>query len=292
MPLRNLSSSLLNRILAQKPTLTVLLKLTLKDATELGFTKFPSALVYDGVTYRPGLDLTTLTTSLGFTVDNFETGGYFTEQLTELDAASGKYDSAQYDLMLIDRENLGQGGTVISHGMVREIRCADNMFTVEMADSNQQIQAPVGYLTAGMCQTDVFSSKCGLSVNGTHPTLSLPFKATGVKVTVVGSHFAFQTDLHGFPAQYFTNGKVVWTAGANAGTVSEVKLFRVDVTTSGEFTLQEPPRFGPVAEGDQFTVTWGCNKTYKQCGEVQNRRNMFMAFPHMVGQRKTYTSGQ
>ena len=292
MPLRNISSTLLNRILSQKPTLTVLLKLTLTDSSVLGFTKFPSPLTVDGVTYNPGLDITTISTSLGFTVDNFETGGYFNEQLTELDAAGGKYDAARYDLLLIDRENLSQGGVLITRGLVREIRCADNMFTVEMADVNQKTQAPVGYLTAGLCQTNVFSGLCGLDPDDDHPTLNLPFKKTGVAVTSVSNHLVFHTDLQGYPAQFFTNGKLTWTSGANAGTTSEVKEFRVDVSTSGEFVLQEPPRFGPVAEGDTFTVLWGCNKTFHQCGQVNNRTEMYMCFPHLVGQRKLYTSGQ
>ena len=60
MPLRDMSAGMLANIINQKPTLQIFLKVTLQSGAILGFTKFPEPLTYDGVTYLPGLNVTTI----------------------------------------------------------------------------------------------------------------------------------------------------------------------------------------------------------------------------------------
>lgn len=287
MPERDISVALAAAISNQSPTLQLLLKLTLRDATVMGFAKFPVAVTYSGVTYRPGLNISVVQSQIGLSVDNLETGaGYKDGVITEAEVAAGIYDRARTELFLMDRSNHAAGSCIIQRGLVREIRSRDDQFSVEIASLVSLLQANVGRLVTPYCDTDVFSTACGLSENGTHPTLSKPFKWTGATVSVVNSSIIFRAnDATAFPTDYFTNGKLTWLTGDNAGVLSEVKAHGLSAGVA-IFTLHEPPRIAPVSVGDTFTVLFGCNKAAERCKAAGNFTN-FQGYPFLPGARKS-----
>lgn len=291
MPTRALSVDLAAAIADGKPSLQVFLKVTCSDSTVLGFTGLDVAVVYSGVTYQPGLTVTQIESGLGLSVDNLETSGFYREDIiTELDAAAGKYDAARYELFVLDYEDLAAGAMILQRGLVREIRSADNLFTVNLASLSQLVGANVGHLTSANCQVkQVGDSQCGLNLEaGTHPTLSLAYKLNGTVATVT-NRLTFTVTGVSHPTEFFNNGKLTWLTGVNAGVVSEVKTYTKSGTT-GTFVLQEPPRKGAIVAGATFKVTWGCNRTYYRCGTVSNVVNMRRAFPWLPGQRKILVS--
>lgn len=287
MPIRTMSAELEAAIDAQKPTLQILLKLTLRDASVLGFTKFPVAVVYDGVTYLPGLNISVAESQIGLNVDNLEVaGGYKQGIITESDVAAGIYDDCDADIILIDRADHSAGDVTIQHCKVREIRSRDDVFSVELSSLVHLLQAQVGRIVTPYCDTDVYSARCGLSETGTHPTLSKPLRWTGATVSVVNSSIVFRAnDATNFPTGYFDNGKLTWLTGGNAGVLSEVKAHGLN-TGVAVFTLHEPPRKAAIAVNDTFRVQWGCNKAAERCKTVNNFVK-FQGYPFLPGARKS-----
>ena len=292
MPQRNISSDLLSAIIAEVPSLQVFIKITATDATVIGFTRNASAVTYSGVTYlaAPGLSVTQVSSGLGLNVDNLETGGAFLDGvLTESQVRSGKWDFATYELFILDLDNLASGKMIVQTGRIREIRISDNAFTAELASLSQLLQQNVGELTSAKCRVkQVGDSLCKLNLEaGTHPTYSLPYKAT-ITVHAVTDHVTFNISSLTYPSGFFNNGLLVWQTGANAGVRCEVKQ-QINDTYVNTFVLQEPPNAGSMVAGDTEIVYWGCNHTFVQCQSVQNVKN-FRGEPYLPGQKLLLTS--
>lgn len=79
----------------------------------------------------------------------------------------------------------------------------------------------------------------------------------------------------------FTAGKLIWTSGANAGRAIEVKLHRQE-NGFARLTLWQAMA-EPVAEGDAFTVTAGCDKRFSTCRDRFANAINFRGFPHIPG---------
>lgn len=80
---------------------------------------------------------------------------------------------------------------------------------------------------------------------------------------------------------WFTGGRLVFTGGANGGLAVEVKNHR----RTGDNVLidlwQAMPE--PVAAGDTFVVTAGCDKRFDTCRFRFNNAVNFRGFPHIPG---------
>jgi len=98
--------------------------------------------------------------------------------------------------------------------------------------------------------------------------------------TLLGTSSFVASGLSGFDGEWFTAGKLTFTSGANAGNSVEVKSHR----NVGNVTLslwQVMPE--PIAPGDTFVVTAGCDKRSSTCrGRFANLIN-FRGFPHVPG---------
>jgi uncharacterized phage protein (TIGR02218 family) len=87
--------------------------------------------------------------------------------------------------------------------------------------------------------------------------------------------------LDAFDDGSFTAGKLTFTAGANAGLAVEIKVHRVDEGGVLIELWQQMPE--PIAEGDTFTVTAGCDKRFATCRDRFDNIVNFRGFPHIPG---------
>ena len=79
----------------------------------------------------------------------------------------------------------------------------------------------------------------------------------------------------------FERGRLVWTAGANAGRAIEVRAHRL---SGGTATLELwQPMVAAIEAGDTFTVTAGCDKLFATCRQKFDNAVNFRGFPHMPG---------
>jgi uncharacterized phage protein (TIGR02218 family) len=79
----------------------------------------------------------------------------------------------------------------------------------------------------------------------------------------------------------FSGGRLSWTAGANAGLGIEIKQHRI-VGGEAELTLWQAMA-EPIALGDAFTVTAGCDKTFATCRQKFSNAANFRGFPQIPG---------
>jgi uncharacterized phage protein (TIGR02218 family) len=87
--------------------------------------------------------------------------------------------------------------------------------------------------------------------------------------------------LEAFADDYFTGGKLDFTSGANAGFAMEVKQHGragADITIELWQALS-----APVAPGDAFTVSAGCDKQFSTCKTKFSNAANFRGFPFMPG---------
>src|SRR5581483_3388287 len=87
--------------------------------------------------------------------------------------------------------------------------------------------------------------------------------------------------LDGFADTWFTAGKLTFTGGDNAGLAVEVKNHRVTAEGVAIDLWQAMPE--PLAEGDTFSVTAGCDKLFATCRDRFNNAVNFRGFPHIPG---------
>ncbi|CAJ3065672.1 Uncharacterized conserved protein [Burkholderia pseudomallei] len=76
---------------------------------------------------------------------------------------------------------------------------------------------------------------------------------------------------------YFAYGKVTWLTGQNAGFSMEVKSFAPGVVT---LAMAMPY---PIAVGDTYTITAGCDKTIGTCSARYNNILHFRGEPYIPG---------
>ncbi|HWE77974.1 MAG TPA: phage BR0599 family protein, partial [Pseudolabrys sp.] len=163
---------------------------------------------------------------------------------------------------------------LLAKGVLGEIKRDGPVFTAELRGLSDRLTQDTGRLFATTCSADLGDARCKID-------LTLPaYRGSGVidAVTAVSAFTA--SGLDAYADGWFTAGKLTFTAGANAGLSVEVKTHRNN--TAVAFSLwQAMPQ--PIAAGDAFVVTAGCDKAFATChGRFANVVN-FRGFPHIPG---------
>jgi uncharacterized phage protein (TIGR02218 family) len=252
-------------------------KLTRRDGQIFGFTDHDRDLVFAGVTFaaRSGLEAAEAAAELGFAVGGGEVSGALVSAgVTEDDLAAGLYDDAAVETWLVNWTNPDER-LLLDVGSIGEIRRADDAFVAEVRGPMHRFDEERGRLYRATCSADLGDAKCRVDLT------SPAFRGTGV-VTATDGALGFATDsLAGYADGLFTGGRLTWTGGANAGLAVEIKAHRV-VGGLAELDLwQRMPK--PIAIGDAFTATAGCDKRFSTCGRTFANVANFRGFPHMPG---------
>jgi uncharacterized phage protein (TIGR02218 family) len=248
-----------------------------RDGVTMGFTDHDRDLVVDGVTCRAGSGLTAseATARLGLQVDGGEfSGALADDSLTEDDLAAGRWDGAAVRVFLVDWSE-PHLFVLLAAGTVGEVRREGFAFAAELRSPSDRLNQESGRLYTATCGADLGDTRCRVDLNA--PTL----KGSGVVTALAGTAVFAATGLGGFVDGWFTGGRLVFSAGANAGLAAEVKIHRAD---AGEVMLtlwQAMPQV--VAIGDTFTVTAGCDKRFATCRDRFANAANFRGFPHIPG---------
>jgi len=287
--MRDVSPQLKGSIQSETATITLMLRVTPKNAPALGFTRHPVDLDFDGLTYRasPGMQVSAIQAKTGLSVDNLDASGLLDDQIiTESDVIGGKYDSAKHQLFIVDYENLDYGKMDLLSGRVFELRLVDQVFTAQLGSLSALLGRRVGAVTSPRCRVKEFGdAQCGLNLAGNHPGNGLPLTLFGQTITAITGRLGFDFSCS-HPDGFFDNGKLIFTGGRNAGLAIEVKRY---VTSGGVGSLVvQEPLLAPFAVGDVFTVKAGCSRTFAKCLKYLNLIN-FRGEPFVIGMRKLLT---
>ncbi len=250
---------------------------TRTDGVVLGFTDHDRPLSFDGITFEAssGLNAEAVESSTGLSVDSHAVSGALSsEAITDADVERGFYDGAEVTLWLVDWRDPASR-LLLSRGHIGEIRRGKAAFEAEIVGLAEVLNQPAGRAYLNSCDLRLGEAKCGVD-------LSQPaFRGTGAIMGVIDPQKFAVSGLGSFARSWFDGGRLVWTAGENAGVEGHVKTH---VLPPGGATVElwlAPPL--PVAPGDEFTVTAGCDKRIETCKAKFDNVASFRGFPHMPG---------
>ncbi|MDR6952705.1 putative phage protein (TIGR02218 family) [Ancylobacter sp. 3268] len=252
-------------------------RLTRRDGAVLGLTEHDGDLTVDGTLFlaAAGVGGSENPAALGFAAAGGElTGALAADQLDERDLAAGLYDGAAVDLLLVDWSNPASF-IRLRRGHLGEVRRENGVFVAELRALSDALGQVRGRLFTRSCDADLGDARCRVD-------LAAPgLRGEGVVAAVEAAGLFRADGLDGFAADRFTQGRLAFTHGANQGFATEVKAHgRAGATVRLEL-WQRPPE--PLAVGDAFTVTAGCDKRLSTCRDRFSNATNFRGMPHMPG---------
>lgn len=247
-----------------------------QDGVTQGFTDHDEDIEIGDVTCRAGTGLagSEVTQKHGLAVDSSElTGALSDDTLNEDDLAAGRYDAAGIELWLVDWSEPDLR-VLLAKGSLGEVRRDGAVFTAEMRGLSDRLAQDTGRLYTAACSADCGDARCKVDFT------AAAVRGSGTVTTLVATSALRASGLGDFDDGWFTGGRLTFTSGANEGLAVEVKLHR----KAGDVTLdlwQAMPQ--PIAPGDTFGVTAGCDKRFATCHDRFNNVVNFRGFPHIPG---------
>lgn len=273
--MKSTSASLIAHNAQSATTLAKIWKVTRTDGRVYGFTNHDRDLPVGGLIYqaRTGFNATTVQTVAGMVVDNMDVEGMFDSvEITESDIHAGLWDFARVELAEVNWADTSMGVSYQRVGWLGEVRPAGQMFAAELRGLMQKLAQQIGRTYQVACDADLGDSRCGINLG----SFSRGTVAGTVLSVTSQRQFTDGTNLTD-AADWFEGGLVTWQTGANAGVQREVKAF-----ASGIVTLNQTTPF-PIAPGDTFTITAGCDKSRATCKAKFANVINFRGYPDVPG---------
>jgi uncharacterized phage protein (TIGR02218 family) len=247
-----------------------------RDGAVLGFTDHDEDVVVGEVVCRAGTGFagSEATARLGLAIDGSEISGALAdESLTEADLAAGRYDAAEVEIHLVDWSEPALR-ILLAKGALGEVRREGAAFSAEVRGLAHRLAEPSGRLYTATCAADLGDARCRVDLD--QPA----FRGTGTVSGLVSASAFFAAGLDAFADGWFTAGKLTWSSGANAALTVEVKSHRLDGNVRLQLWQAMPE---PIAAGDVFVVTAGCDKRFATCRDRFRNVVNFRGFPHIPG---------
>ena len=258
-------------------TLCTCWRVTRGDGVVLGFTDHDRAIAFVGVSHEPagGLDASDAVAHAGLQVGGLEvTGALNSERITEGDLAAGLYDNARVESFLVNWADPAQRHRMRA-GSIGEVRRDGTSFTAEVRGLAHALDQERGRIFRATCDADLGDLRCGVNLGGAQWSASAVVSATDGSALI-------SAQLPGErPTGFFDNGSLLFTGGANAGQRVEVLRHVRDAHGDRIELWQAMTR--PIAPGDTFTISAGCDKRFATCRDRFANTVNFRGFPHMPG---------
>lgn len=268
--MRTLPPDLAARLSGGATTFARAWRLTRADGVVFGFTDHDRDLVFDATTFRAatGLEAAEASSELGFAVSGGEVAGALVSAgLTEEDLLAGLYDDARVETFLVDWSEPSVR-LRLDVSTIGEVKRADGAFVAELRSAMHRLDEERGRLYRATCSADLGDARCGLAITPVAAVVAASDGALSLSADALGS----------WAPEHFAGGRVVFSSGANQGLAVEVRAHRA----GGVLDLwRRTPR--PIAPGDAFTVTPGCDKSWETCRAKFGNGANFRGFPHMPG---------
>lgn len=283
--MRAIPEALAAHIATGETTLCRAWRVTRADGAVLGFTEHDQALSFAGITFEPasGFAASEARAASGLAAPAAEIeGGFSSEAITEADLASGRYDGARVELLLVNWQAPEDQHVLLSVQEIGEVVRAGPGFSAELRSVAHRLQQAQGRIYNRRCDADLGDFRCGVDMNVAGRTRA------GEVVAVVAADRLRISGLADLAEGYFRLGHLrfddgllagrrfaIEESGAAAGGVVEVRLW---------LPLEASPGIG-----DPVTLSVGCDKSFATCrAKFANPLN-FQGFPHMPGSDFAYS---
>ncbi len=268
--MKNIPQDFLDHLNTGLTTIAWCWRIIREDGAILGFTNHDLLISFDGTDFMAdsGMSGSELQETLGLGVDNMDIAGAITsDQLTEFDISSGKYDHALIELYAVNWTDPVQR-YLIKRGRLGEVTRGVVHFEAELRGLAAEIQQEVGRLYQFTCDAILGDSHCGIDL--TDPA----YLGNGAVVSSSGNNLEL-SGIDSFEDGWFTHGILEFMSGLNLGKKLEIKRS----TKTGVILWSAPPL--AVALGDTIEVVAGCDRTYATCKAKFANGVNFRGFPHM-----------
>lgn len=217
--MRNIPTALATHIAGEVTTLTRCIKITKTDGTVVRLTTHDVAIVVAGDTYSAGIpvDISALQSSDDLSVDNAEiTLGIDGTTIVQEDFDSGLYDTAQFELFVVNWANVADGVIYLKRGTFGDIEVTNDLSVkIQLRGLTQALQRPIVDKYSATCRVVLGGKKCGVTNTPnkvrrpnqkvkTWDWFLLPVTTTGITI----SNASFET------------GDTDWTSGADSAWVN------------------------------------------------------------------------
>lgn len=252
-------------------------KIARNDGATQGFTDHDTSIAFGGTTYEAasGFTASDVQSSLGLAVDNLTVvGALNSDTINERDLASGLYDDASIEIWRVNWSAPDQR-VLMRKGSLGEVQRGRTAFQAEVRGLAHILNQPVGRAFGYSCDADLGDARCTIALD------NAAFAGSGIVTTVGDNRRLTVSGLESFADGWFTNGKLTFASGANAGRAMEVK--RHGVSSLGvSIELWQPMSEG-IALSDAFAIAAGCDKQFATCKARFNNAANFRGFPYMPG---------
>lgn len=259
-------------------TRAVIVKITLTNGTVYGYTDHDLPLAVDAVYYKPapGLKRTNLTATTDDQVSNQEFASAWVDA-PESDLLAGKFDNADIEVAFCSWINTSLGRFIVTKGKLGVIQWTGDGFRADVQGHMRDLTRNINFVFTASCRHQLFSAVDDQHI-GACTLNKASFTYTGSVSTVSTQRRAFIANGMSAVNNFCTNGILTWTSGGNSGLSCEVKAHTVGANTTIELFL---PTMYDMANGDNFSITAGCDKTLATCKAKFNNVINFGGFPHI-----------
>lgn len=275
--MRNIPAALQAKLDSGITTLAHAWKLTRRDGVVLGFTDHDRDLVLDGVTFRSGTGFmaSEVADRFDLSVEAAEIAGALDDEvLSEADLAAGRFDAAGIETWLVDWSDVSLR-VLTARGTLGEVKRDGAAFVAELRGLADLLSQESGRLYTAKCSADLGDGKCRVDLG--NPA----WRGVGHVSALSGASMFSAAGLDGFADGLFSAGRLSWTSGVNAGVSCEIKQHRL---SAGAVRLSLWQRTSePIAEGDAFVVSAGCDKVFATCRDRFANADNFRGFPQIPG---------
>lgn len=252
-------------------------RITRNDGVALGFTDHDRDLVFGGTNFEAssGFTSTEIAGAVGLNVDALDVESAVTsDRLSEDDLAAGLFDNAAIEIFRVNWQDPDQR-VLMRYGNLGEVSRGTTHFKAEVRGLAHELQQPKGRIIQFACDADLGDGRCTVDLDQD------AFKGSGAVTALTDQRTLTVSGLGSFDQDWFTRGLLAWTSGANAGLKAEVKLHS---KRDGTVTLELWQAMSRAVEaGDAFTLTAGCDKSFKTCRAKFDNAVNFRGFPHVPG---------
>jgi len=251
-------------------------RVTRRDGVVLGFTEHDHDLRFDGTDFwaASGFQAADSEAASGLSVEAGEiSGGFSSAAISEADVLAGRYDGAEVEVFEVNWQAPDER-ILLRVQEIGDVVRAGGAFRAELRRLTHRLEQVQGRIYGRRCDAVLGDGRC--KVDLANPA----YRGSGTISAVLGETRVSVSGL-GAAAGFYRYGVLTFASGANAGHAGDIEDHRKEgdaVTLS----LWLPPPL-PLAVGDTFTVTAGCDKSFGTCGEKFSNPLNFQGFPHMPG---------
>ena len=275
--MRSVPAALQARLDAGVTTLAQCWVIRRRDGMVQGFTDHDRDLIVNGVVCRAasGLSASEASSRFDLSVESAEISGALSDDtLSEHDLAAGRYDAAQVESWLVDWSEPSLL-LLTARGSLGEVRREGQAFTAELRGLADLLSQESGRLYTAHCGADLGDRRCRVNLNAS------AWRGSGVVSAALSPALITVSGLESFVDGLFTAGRLSWSSGANIGAAIEIKLHRRSASET-QLTLWQATS-APIAIGDRFAISAGCDKRFSTCRDRFANAVNFRGFPQIPG---------